>query len=66
MSFQSWLSSRFQPRRRPIRKAAPRRTVRLSVEALGDRLTPSTLATASLLEDPTVGSAADAVTTTGA
>src|SRR5438552_3944182 len=40
MSITSWLSSMFQPRRRPIRKAT-RHTTRLSVESLEDRLVPA-------------------------
>src|SRR5438552_3791950 len=45
MSFTSWLTSVFQPRRRPIRKAASRRTTRLSVEHLDDRVVPASIAT---------------------
>lgn len=41
MSFPSWLSSMFQPRRRTIRKATPRRRTRLSVEMLEGRETPT-------------------------
>src|ERR1041384_248147 len=40
MSLKSWLASWFQPRRRPVRTGALRRT-RLCLERLEDRLTPS-------------------------
>src|SRR5262245_38252616 len=45
MSFKSWLSSAYQPRRRPIRTArkVPHRA-RMAVEALEDRFAPATFA----------------------
>lgn len=68
MSFKSWLSSVFQPRRRPIRKTM-RNTSRLLLEQLEDRTVPATFTVLNTL-DSGAGSLREAIglanTTAGA
>ncbi len=55
MTLHSWIHNLFsRPRTRPLRKAPPR--TRLAVEALEDRLVPSTYTVLNTLGDGSVGS----------
>jgi hypothetical protein len=64
MTFRSWIRNLFA--RTPRQPQARRPRLRLAIDVLEDRLTPSTLGTTALVEGPAAGSASDLVRTSGA
>ena len=66
-SLLRWIKDLFQPTKRPARRSAvSARRVRLDLEQLESRVTPSTLGSTALLLGPAAGSDADIVASNSA